>query len=217
MSSAVGSDDSRWFHFPADSEGRIRGILGAAAFDLALPGLALAAGLYAIGRESGHFRRGVQTRVKRELERVDKCLARLQGLDAHLSSHTARALERTYDKKALLRDESTLTGSQALSLAIEACNQARTLVKIAQNNARNRQRNKPATVLASGVAAALAHARQPLAKSRDGVFGQVLAQVWYAVDPGNAPEDMLPYLQPAADFVRRTEPMLSPRKGRKGK
>jgi len=127
-----------------------------------------------------------------------------------LSIPTVQVLSKAYDRPAVLAGGPFVTALQLLHDALERCHQTRLLVKIAQREIPN----APSRFLAYGVAGGLAHARVHLAKSRDGILARVLTEVWYAVDPDDVPEDVLPYVRQAADFVRSQDATLAPLRGR---
>ena len=200
------SDAEFQFQFPTETLDRLRELLGKPALDLALPGLMMGAYLYAHAREAGTR----EQKAARELLRIEKTLLAVEALNARLSVETIGLLDRAYDRNVALAGGPFVNAHQTLSDAVVACEQARVLVKIAQKP----PPNAPSTLLTHGVANGLARTRQQLSKSRDGMFASVLTEVWYAVDRDGVPDDILPFVREAANFLRDHDRTLTPTKGR---
>lgn len=186
--------------FPPATLHELRELLGS-RLDAALPWLEVAAAFYEMVLPLA-----LPADVRNEI----KALVELLG-------ETTNAIKKlSPDAVALCShlNDPTVSGArvhihQSLIQVAEACEQARVASRIACGKV-----DSPATVLATGVAGALAIAEVSLSKGRDGLFARVLAVVWHAADPDNAPEDTFRYVRAAVDIVLADHPGLRAHRGR---
>lgn len=195
-----------FFQFSNDTLGNLRRILGVEAANRALPGLQLAAELYAVSREHRTRLRN----AREELSRTETLLRQVEKQITALSVDATYMLATTWDRDAVLSGEPLVRGREEVAKVAAQCHRAVRLIRIARRNTPH----PPARLLAYGVAGALVHADQHLSKSRDGLFAKVLTEVWSAVEHAGGPEDVFPHIRPAADYARRQSPSAAPRKGR---